>query len=37
MFDTVVQGGSVVSPWSTTRADVGIKDGKFAAIGSTEE
>ena len=36
MFDTVVQGGSVVSPWSTTRADVGIKDGKFAAIGSLE-
>ena len=34
MLDAIIHSGKVVSPWSTTDADVAIKDGKIAAIGS---
>lgn len=32
-FDLVIRGGQVVLPNETLQADIGIRDGKFAAIG----
>lgn len=32
-LETVVAGGNAVFPWGTTRADVGLCEGKIAAIG----
>ncbi|HUZ64245.1 MAG TPA: dihydropyrimidinase, partial [Acetobacteraceae bacterium] len=32
-FDLVVRGGTVVTAAETFRADVGIKDGRIAALG----
>lgn len=34
MFETVISGGTVVSEGHTSRADVGVRDGKIAAIAS---
>jgi dihydroorotase len=34
MFDLLISGGTVVSPMGTGGADVGIRGGKIAAIGS---
>ena len=33
-FDTLIVGGTVVTAEKTLRADVGIKDGKIAAVGT---
>ena len=33
MFDLVVRGGRVVMPWGVVEADVGVRDGRIAAIG----
>jgi dihydroorotase len=33
-FDTIIKGGTVVSHAGRARADVGIRDGKFAAVGN---
>lgn len=33
MFDTLIQNGTVVTASETLQADVGIKDGKVAAVG----
>ncbi len=33
MFDTIISGGTVTNACSTFRADVGIRDGKIAALG----
>ena len=32
-FDMIVKGGNVVTPTGSTKADIGIRDGKIAAIG----
>lgn len=32
-FDSVFTGGLAVLPWGTVRADIGVRDGKIAAIG----
>ncbi|HWY13814.1 MAG TPA: dihydroorotase [Rhizomicrobium sp.] len=34
MFDLLISGGTVVSPMGTGGADIGMRDGKIAAIGS---
>lgn len=33
MFDLIIKNGSVVSPSSTVKCDVAVKDGKIAALG----
>jgi dihydroorotase len=32
-YDLVIRGGIVVQPWGETQADVGVRDGRIAAIG----
>ena len=32
-FDLVLRGGTLVLPWGETRADVGVRGGRIAAIG----
>lgn len=34
MFDLLLTGGTVVNPWGSVPADVGVLDGKVAAIGA---
>ncbi|MDZ7702621.1 MAG: amidohydrolase family protein [Halobacteriales archaeon] len=36
MLDTVIRGGTVVTPTETYAADVGIDDGRIAAVGSAD-
>src|SRR5262245_49341017 len=33
-FDLVLKGGTVVTPWGTGVADVGIRVGRIAAVGA---
>ncbi|MBM4243389.1 MAG: dihydroorotase [Deltaproteobacteria bacterium] len=33
-FDVVVSGGTCVTPWGTVEADLGVRDGRIAALGS---
>ncbi|MGE8130505.1 dihydroorotase [Methylobacterium sp. NPDC080182] len=32
-YDLLIRGGTCVTPWSTETADVGIRDGRIAALG----
>ena len=32
-FDLALKGGHSVMPWGVERADIGIRDGRIAAIG----
>lgn len=34
MFDLLLTGGTVVNPWGSVIADVGVLDGKVAAVGT---
>ena len=34
LFDTIISGGTVVNSCATFTADVGIRDGKIAALGT---
>lgn len=34
MFDTIIQGGTLMTPWGRVEADVAITDGKIAGIGT---
>ena len=34
-FDTIIQGGTIVTAVDTYKADLGIKDGRIAAIGAS--
>ncbi|MCK5040862.1 MAG: dihydroorotase [Sphingomonadales bacterium] len=36
-FDSIIKGGTIVSVEGSVRADIGIKDGRFAEIGSLDE
>ena len=36
-WDTVIAGGTVVTPGGTAVADVAIKDGRFADVGSLDK
>jgi dihydroorotase len=36
-YDLVIRGGTLVLPWGETQADVGVRDGRIAAIGGTIE
>jgi dihydroorotase len=33
-FDLLIRNGTVVTPWAVGPADIGIRDGRFAAIGN---
>lgn len=33
-FDMILKGGTLVLPWGQERADVGVRDGRIAAIGA---
>lgn len=33
-FDLILRGGHVVTPWGVESADVGVRDGRIAALGS---
>lgn len=37
MYDLIIKNGLVVSPSSTTEADIAIKDGKISAVGRSGE
>lgn len=37
MFDTIIYGGTAVFEDGTARADIGVKDGKIAAVGNLAE
>lgn len=37
MYDLIIKNGLVVSPGSTIKTDVAVKDGKIAALGKAEE
>ncbi len=34
-YDLIIRNGTVVTPWGVGPADIGIRDGRFAAIGET--
>ena len=34
VFDLVIRNGTVVTPTASRRADVGIRDGRIAAVGA---